>query len=203
MPHLRREAVTIPAGQVLVAALGADLTTVKCRGQELTVTVGVGVDAVHGLALTIDPLPDGETTTLQSWIAELAAAVGAMVLVTDDADGFKHAADDNGLDHQVCTAHVVRNTDAWIARMAPDLAQDADGSLAATDVAPAQVLADLATLQDLIHTRAATSDGAVVLRGIHLHSGPPAVAAPVSGRRPVCPTSCACSPSIGGNCGIG
>src|SRR6185295_9832142 len=50
--------------------------------------------------------------------------------VSDDADGFKTAADARGLTHQVCTAHVMRNTAAWVETMAPALASDADGSLA-------------------------------------------------------------------------
>src|SRR5680860_267879 len=76
------------------AALGADLTSVKCAGQWLT--VGVGVDAVHGLALTVDVLENGEAATLTAWIGEIAAEVGATVLVSDDADGFKAAAADTG-----------------------------------------------------------------------------------------------------------
>jgi hypothetical protein len=53
------------------------------------------------------------------------------VLVSDDADPFKTAADTNGLTHQVCKTHVGRNTEAWVESMAPILAADADGSLAA------------------------------------------------------------------------
>jgi len=34
--------------------------------------------------------------------------VGATVLVTDDADGFKTVADEVGVQHQVCKAHVLR-----------------------------------------------------------------------------------------------
>ena len=56
----------------------------------------------------------------------------AKVLVSDDADGFKTAADENGLKHQVCQYHVVNNSEAWHDAMAPELARDADGSLAAT-----------------------------------------------------------------------
>lgn len=165
VPGLRRAAVRLPAGQRLVAALGADLTSVKCQGQWLT--VGVGVDAVQGLALTVDVLDNEEAATLTAWIGEIAEAVGATVLVSDDADGFKTAADGTGLDQQVCTAHVVRNTDAWAARMIPDLARDADGSLAAIGVASAQAVADVEMLCALMRERQATADARTQLRAIH------------------------------------
>lgn len=166
VPGLRRSAVQIPVGQALVAALGADLTSVKCRGQWLT--VGVGVDAVHGLALTVDVLDNGEAATLAAWIGEIVAVVGATVLVSDDADGFKTAADRTGLDQQVCIAHVVRNTEAWVERMTPELARDADGSLVAIDIDPAQAVADLQTLGALIRERQPTPAARATLRTIHL-----------------------------------
>lgn len=165
VPGLRRDAVRLPAGPVLVAARGADLTSVKWHGPWLT--GGVGVDAVHGLALTVDLLDNGEAVTLTDWIGELAAVVGATVLVSDDADGFKTAADETGLEQQVCTAHVRRTTDAWGERMGPDLARDADGSLAAIGVAAAQAVADVAAPQALIRERQPTTDASTQLRTIH------------------------------------
>jgi len=138
---------------------------VKCAGQWLT--VGVGVDAVHGLALTVDVLENGEAATLTAWIGEIAAAVGATVLVSDDADGFKAAADDTGLEQQVCIAHVTRNTDAWAAHIIPKLAQDADGSLMAIRVDALQAITDVAALWTLIHARQPTADARRQLRTIH------------------------------------
>ena len=52
-----------------------------------------------------------------AWVGELAAAVGAEVLVSDDADGFKTAADDAGLAHQVCKKHVLDNTERLVAEL--------------------------------------------------------------------------------------
>ena len=120
--------------------LGADLTSVKCKGEWLT--VGVTTDAITGMTLTIDILDNGEADTLQTWVKEVAQAVQAEVLVTDDADGFKTAADENGLQHQVCKKHVLNNSQAWHDAMAPELARDADGSLAEIGVTPQQALAD-------------------------------------------------------------
>jgi hypothetical protein len=148
-----------------VAALGADLTSVKCRGQWLT--VGVSVDAVAGLVLSIDLLPGGDATTLAAWIGEIAQAVGAELLVSDDADGFKHAADAASLSQQLCVAHVDRNTEAWIAAQQPTLATDADGSLAEIGVTPEQAVADLASIQRLIHTRDPGEEIVEQLQAIH------------------------------------
>src|SRR3954465_3952073 len=115
---LRREAVGQGGGRVV--ALGTDLTSVRCRGQWLT--VGISVDAVTGTVLSLDLLPNGEASTRSAWVAELAAGLGAGLLVSDDADGFKTAADENGVLQQVCKAHVVRNTEAWVESIAPLLA---------------------------------------------------------------------------------
>ncbi len=172
VPGRRREAVRLPPGQVAAAALGADLTSVKCAGQWLT--VGVGVDAVHGLALTVDVLDTGEAATLTAWVGELADAVGATVLVSDDADGFKTAADEAGLAQQVCTAHVTRNTDAWAARMTPELARDADGSLAAIHVGGAQAVADVAALCRRVRARQPSAAADRQLGTIHLRYAPAA-----------------------------
>jgi hypothetical protein len=160
---LRREAVHRGGGRVV--GLGVDLTSVRCAGEWLT--VGIGVDAVHGLALTVDLLPNGEAATLTAWVAELAAAIGAEVLVSDDADGFKTAADATGLPHQVCKAHVQRNTEAWVEAMTPLLASDADGSLAAIGVAPAQAVADCQALLRLMRERQPTPEASATLAAIH------------------------------------
>jgi len=160
---LRREAVARGGGRIV--ALGADLTTVRCAGQWLT--VGIGVDAVRGTVLSLDLLPNGEAATLRAWIAALAAVLGAEVLVSDDADPFKTAADATGLLHQVCKSHVQRNTEAWVEAIAPALATDADGSLARIRVAPAQALADCQALLRLMTERQPTPDASAALASIH------------------------------------
>ena len=163
VPGLRREAVGRGGGRVV--GLGVDLASVRCKGQWLT--VGVSVDAIAGLALTVDLLANGEAATLAAWVGELAAAVGAEVLVTDDADGFKGVADAHGLGHQVCKAHVLRNTEGWVAGVAPLLAADADGSLAAIAVEPAQAVADCRELLRLMAERQPTPAASALLEAIH------------------------------------
>lgn len=166
VPGLRREAMARGGGRV--AALGADLTSVRCRGAWLT--VGVSVDAVQGTVLSLDLLPNGETATLVAWVQELAAVLGAELLVSDDADGFKSAADENGLGQQVCKAHVQRNTEAWVNGITAALATDADGSLAAIGVAPVQALADGQDLLRLMTARHPTPEASASLASIHRRS---------------------------------
>lgn len=163
---LRREEVRVSQARLLVAALGADLTSVKCKGAWLT--LGITTDAIAGTTLTIDILDNGEAETLKDWVQEVAEAVQAEVLVSDDADGFKTAADENGLKHQVCKSHVVRNTEEWHDAMAPELARDADGSLAEIGVTPEQALADNDELLRLIKERQPTPEADAKLEEIHL-----------------------------------
>ena len=138
VPGLKRDQVF--AG-VKTPALGGDLTSVKCKGEWLP--LGITVDAISGLALPIDALSAEDSKALQDWIEPIAKSVGATVLVTDDADGFKTVADEVGVQHQVCKAHVLRNTEALIERYQPLVARDADGSLKALGVSPEQAAADL------------------------------------------------------------
>jgi hypothetical protein len=160
---LRREAVRRGGGRVV--ALGVDLTSVRCRGEWLT--VGIGVDAVRGTVLSLDLLPNGETATLTAWVAELATALGAELLISDDADPFKTAADASGLPHQVCKAHVQRNTEAWVEHITPALAADAAGSLATIGVTPEQALADCQDLVRLMTERQPSPAASALLAVIH------------------------------------
>src|SRR6266581_4853006 len=141
VPGLKREQVF---NGLRTSAVGADLTTVKCKGEWLP--LGISVDAISGLALTVDSLSAQDIETLKQWIEPIAHSVGAEVLVTDDADGFKTVADEVGVQHQVCKAHVLRNTEDLIERDLPLVAKDADGSLNAIGVRAEQAVADLKRL---------------------------------------------------------
>jgi len=148
VPGLKREQVF---QGVKTKALGGDLTSVKCSGQWLH--LGLTADSLSGLALTIDAVSAEDAATLKAWIEPIAASVGAQVLVSDDADGFKTVADELGLLHQVCKSHVKRNTEALIDDLRPLVAKDSDGSLQAIGVESAQALADLVRLGELITSR--------------------------------------------------
>lgn len=148
VPGLKREQVF--AG-LRTPALGGDLTSVKVNGEWLV--LGLTVDDISGLVLTVDGLEGENAETLQEWIAPIAEAVEAEILITDDADALKRAADASGLEQQVCKGHVQRNTEALMVRLRAEAASAADGSLAAVGVTPVQALADLAELETLIQTR--------------------------------------------------
>ncbi len=148
VPGLKRDQVF--AG-VKTPALGADLTSVTCKGVSLP--LGITVDPITGLALTIDALSAEDSQTLKAWIEPIAKSVGATVLVSDDADGFKTVADEVGVQHQVCKAHVRRNTEDLIEKYQPLVAKDADGSLKAIGVSPQQAAADLTRLGELVKSR--------------------------------------------------
>jgi transposase-like protein len=132
-------------------ALGGDVTSVKCNGQWLL--LGLTVDDTTGLALTIDELAAEDAETLQEWLAPIAKAVEAHLLVTDDADAFKTVADELELEHQVCKSHVKRNTETIIENLEPVIKSDVDGSLAAIGITPEQALSDLKRLEELILSR--------------------------------------------------
>lgn len=132
-------------------AVGADLTSVRCKGEWLT--LGVSVDAVKGITLSIDELEGADAENLQKWLEPILDEVDADVLVTDDADALKKVADETGRSHQVCKSHVVRNTDALVDELSAIIQSGKDHSLEAMDVKPDQALADLAALKEMIHSR--------------------------------------------------
>jgi len=132
-------------------AVGADVTSVRCRGQWLT--IGIAVDATNGMVLSIDELPGEDAEQLKAWLEPILNAVDADVLVTDDADAFKIVSNETGRAQQVCKSHVGRNTDALVDEISAILAEGQDHSLEAMGIAPTQALGDLAMLKMMIHTR--------------------------------------------------
>ena len=66
-------------------------------------------DGEKGLFLAIEILDGESQEDLQGPIAQVAAAVGAEVFLSDDADPMKRVADELGLEHGVCQQHVVPN----------------------------------------------------------------------------------------------
>jgi len=132
-------------------ALGSDVTSVKCKGEWLL--LGLTVDDTTGLVLTVDRLSAEDADTLRDWLAPIAEAVDAKLLITDDADAFKPVADKLGVEHQVCKSHVRRNTEAFIDGLIPKVETDEDSSLADIGVTPEQAVDDLKRLGELILSR--------------------------------------------------
>ena len=132
-------------------AVGADVTSVRCNGK--WIQIGISVDAVNGMVLSIDKLPGEDAEQLKAWLEPILDAVDADVLVTDDADGFKKVSDETGRSHQVCKSHVGRNTDELIDELSAIIAANQDHSLETIGIQAEQALADLAKLREMIHTR--------------------------------------------------
>ena len=132
-------------------AVGADVTSVCCNGK--WVTVGIAVDPINGMVLSIDELPGEDAEQLKAWLEPILEALDADVLVSDDADAFKIVSDKTGRSHQVCKSHVVRNTEALVAELSQIVTDGQDRSLDVIGIPPEQALADLASLQEMIHTR--------------------------------------------------
>jgi transposase-like protein len=132
-------------------AVGADVTSVRCKGKWLP--LGISVDAVTGLTLSIDALPGEEAEELKTWLQPILDAVDADVLVSDDADAFKKVSAETGRAHQVCKSHVVRNTEALVDELSALIGAGQDRSLETIAVSSEQALADLARMKTLIHSR--------------------------------------------------
>lgn len=132
-------------------AVGADVTSLRCNGK--WVTVGIAVDAINGMVLSIDELPGEDAEQLKAWLEAILNTVGAEVLVSDDADTFKKVSDETGRSHQVCKSRVGRNTDALVEELSAIIGRGQDRSLEAIHVTPEQALADLACLKEMIYSR--------------------------------------------------
>ena len=160
-------------------AIGADLTGVKCKGKWLP--IGVIVDSINGMVLSIDHLSGEDAKELQEWIEPIADTVGAHTLVTDDADAFKQAADKSGLDQQVCKSHVVRNTEELISSISQAIETGKDTSLNQLQIDPTHALADLWRLGQLIHSRQPDEQTEVqALYERYTQAAPPQKGKPVS-----------------------
>lgn len=149
------------------------------------VDAGTSVDAIAGLALTVDLLDNAEATTLTQWVEEPATVVGTAVLVSDDAGTSKMATDDTVLDHQICKVHVVCTTEAWVKGIASALPADVNGSLAAPGVTPVPAVATAKALLKAMNGRDPTPKAVATLQALHcycgktgpLHPGEPAMLA--------------------------
>jgi transposase-like protein len=148
VPGLKREKLL---GEYKTKVVGADLTSVRCNGK--WVTIGIAVDALNGMVLSIDQLEGQDAGQLQAWLEPILDAVDADVVVSDDADTFKQVSDQTGRSQQVCKSHVVRNTEALVAELSAIIEAGQDHSLEAIGIPCQQALEDLATLKEMIHSR--------------------------------------------------
>jgi hypothetical protein len=91
------------AGGIKTAVLGADETEVKLSGNG--VTLGFLTDPSSGEIVGMEVLTSREGEELGRWILEAAQRFGAKVLVSDELESYKPAAEQAGLEHQLCLAH--------------------------------------------------------------------------------------------------
>lgn len=147
--RLRAEWIQRQAGKVKV--LGLDFTHVKCRGEERIVAVATAV--LTGQPVAFEVLESEGALHAERWIRELAKLLGTEVLVTDDADSLKNVADDLGLEHQICRAHVNRNVEATIAELGEQALETPDAlppELYGRGLTVDQFLDDLVTVEQAI-----------------------------------------------------
>jgi hypothetical protein len=146
-----------------IRVMGADLTRVRCQGESLV--VGVVVDDVTGIELSVDILDDESAATQVAWLREMADLVGAEVLTTDDADAFKIAADELGLDHQICRRHVTSNVLDSVAELMTQALENPDPMPPQMTGSPEQLVIDLQTIQRIIEGH--PHDGEQQLGGLY------------------------------------
>ena len=144
--EMRQAWLASQAGKVQV--IGGDPTHVRCQGKE--VVVGVVVDGERGMVLDIHILDDERAETLVAWLSPIIEAVGAEVLITDDADGFKEVADQAGIHHQVCRRHVTLNVLDFIAKTATRVLEKPPPVPKGLTLSADQLLADLESLEWIV-----------------------------------------------------
>ncbi len=145
--QLRQQWLARQAGQVKV--LGIDCTHVKRLGQDRMVAVATAI--LTGQSLTFDVLDGEGAVPLTQWVRDLAKAIGAEILVTDDADGMKMVAEELGLRHQICRAHVNRNTHDLIAALGTQALEHPDPvPVGLPQLSVEQFLEDLDTVEWII-----------------------------------------------------
>ncbi len=168
---LRKAWVKQQAGKVKV--LGLDFTHVKCQGEDKILAAATAI--LTGAPLTFDILEAETAVRTERWIRDLAKTLGAEVLVTDDADGLKSVADDLGVKHQICRAHVNRNVHDLIASLGTKALEHPDKIPAelGSDVTFDQFLEDLETVEDAIKGVPAHGQAQLVALAARYQAAPP------------------------------
>ena len=146
-----------PVRQVKVVS--ADATYVVCRGQD--VTIAVALDALAGDVLDVELVDSESADAMRAFLTQLQAEYGMEVLVSDDQDSYKTLADELGVDHSICRAHVNRNVARIVAELAEEALRGSSPPPPGVQSDFEQVLDDLEYLQQLIALRPA--DGAAQL----------------------------------------
>ncbi len=147
--RLRQQWLQQQAGQVKV--LGMDFTHVKCNGEDQMVAVATAI--LTGEPLDFEIVQSESAQHAERWIRNIARMVGAEILVTDDADGLKTVADNLGLQHQICRAHVNRNVHDLLGALGEKALEHPDPvppELQGTGITVDQFLEDIQTVECVV-----------------------------------------------------
>ncbi|HLA42290.1 MAG TPA: hypothetical protein VJZ27_02575, partial [Aggregatilineales bacterium] len=132
------------------AVIGSDGTYVKVKGVQVGIQVVVD-DSTQDL-LGLELVTSENSPEMLAVLRDIAQAVGAEVLVSDDLDSYKEVADELGLDHQICRKHVKDNVDELVDELFEQL-QDEEPIPEGVDSSPEMLAMDLALIQWLVWTR--------------------------------------------------
>ena len=138
--------------KMTVRVVAMDCTHVTENGHEKVVMSAT--DAQTGLTLEIIPLHAEDEHTIIRYVRRMAKLTGCKVIVTDDADVFKTAADAAGVQHQICQQHVVPNTLTLLSEIAEQVEALSPDQPSPAGLSVAQTYDDLAQLEDIILARA-------------------------------------------------
>jgi transposase-like protein len=142
-------------GKIQAKVIGIDCTHVRVKGRDKIAVETV--DAATGASIEIDILPGEDARRITRYLKRIAKLTGAEVVVTDDADAFKTAADEAGIDHQLCQKHVVPNVLTILSSLAAEAAVAVQGAVGPGGLTIDNLLSDLAALEEIILARAAGS----------------------------------------------
>lgn len=145
----QRQQAEVAAG-VSSPVSGSDGTYLKVKGVQVGIQVIVADQTQDLLGLAV--VSQENSPEMVEKLRELAAQVGAEVLVSADLDSYKEVASQLELDHQICRKHIKANVDAHV--------QELFHRLPTAEPVPPQVRSnpyllsgDLALLQHLVWQR--------------------------------------------------
>jgi len=87
--------------------VGMDETEMKVSGHGIT--VGFVSDPQTGQIVGMRLLASREGKEMAEWLCEVAQQLGCEVALSDELDSYKQAAEEAGLEHQLCLAHWRKN----------------------------------------------------------------------------------------------
>jgi hypothetical protein len=138
--------------KMTVRVVAMDFTHVAEQGKD--VAVMHASDAGTGMTLEIIPLHAEDAHTVTRYVQRIAKLTGCAVIVTDDADTFKTAADAAGVQQALCQQHVVPNTLTLLSEIVEQIEDLPPHQASPPGLSVAQAFADMALLEDTILARA-------------------------------------------------